>query len=882
MTRDTVASTSILRRAFIQFFQKAGHSCISSSPVIPNNDPTLLFTNAGMNQFKDVFLGQTKRDYSRAVTSQKCIRVGGKHNDLENVGHTSRHLTFFEMLGNFSFGDYFKEQAIDFAWKVSTEIFQLDPVKIYPSVFRTDDEAFEIWTKYVPPSRISRLGEKDNFWAMGDTGPCGPCSELYYDRGHKYGDALSPAEDVTAERYLEFWNLVFMQYNKDSSGTQILLPKPSIDTGAGLERVMSLIMGVDTVFETDVLRGLIREIERLSSKKYDLHDPVYAPAFRVIADHIRSLAFAIADGAQPSNTDRGYVLRKIVRRAVRYGKSLGFDKPFLGKLLPALQELMGEHYIELAETQSRAEEILTLEEESFFRTLKRGGTLLSDVLQRAKTESHHRISGDDAFRLKDTYGMPLEEIQLMAHDSNLSIDLDRFTLLEEEARLRSKAAHKMASVEAMPSFFEELANGHKATEFDRTHRSLSGARVIAIVKDGVQVEKLCVNETGEIFFDRTPFYAEMGGQLGDTGVISSSSCRAVVTNCYSPFKGLSGHIVTVQEGEIESKGLYDLTIDESRRVAIEKNHSATHLLNWALQEVLGKHVRQSGSLVDTGHLRFDFSHHKSLAFDEIKEIEQKVNSHIEANHQIREYELPYEEVQKRSDIKQFFGDKYGAIVRVVEIGPSKELCGGTHTKSTGNIGLFRIVKEGSIAAGTRRIEAVTGSYALLYTHEKEKVTQNIAEKLNTPVATVLDRVLALCTEKEVLEKKLKVLMREKLEASLHHVQRQESATHPGSFVFSALLPCTSSDLKDAASELVKKNGNNASIILGCVDGGKAHLFIKIGDTMTSLFPAVDVLKKAMVVLEGNGGGKKESAQGAGKRVDKIEESIQVAINAIIS
>ncbi|MCH9703178.1 MAG: alanine--tRNA ligase, partial [Chlamydiae bacterium] len=502
------------RRGFLNYFEKAGHSKVPSSSVVPADDPTLLFTNAGMNQFKDVFLGKSARDYSAATTSQKCVRVGGKHNDLENVGHTSRHLTFFEMLGNFSFGDYFKERAIELAWEVTTNVFQFDPKDLWVTIFHEDEESFELWQKFVKADRIVRKGEKDNFWSMGDVGPCGPCSELFFDRGEKFGPARSPAEDVTEERYIEFWNLVFMQYNRDRSGSLNPLPKTGVDTGAGLERVVSLQMGVDSLFETDILRTLIREVEHLSGKKYSQEAP-----FRVIADHMRTLSFAIADGVQPSNIERGYVLRKVLRRAVRYGRQLGLDKPFLAKLLPTLVELMGEDFPELAQNENRIAQIVTLEEESFLKTLKRGGNILSSII--SKSQSSKLIAGDDAFKLKDTYGLPLEEIMLLAKDADLGVDINRFEDLEKEAKERSKASHKKTEQIAESSAFEHFA----ATEFLGYSSLVSDSTVVGLVKEGEAVDALHAGEKGLVVLDRSPFYAEKGGQVGDQGVLLSDSVQ---------------------------------------------------------------------------------------------------------------------------------------------------------------------------------------------------------------------------------------------------------------------------------------------------------------------------------------------------------------------
>jgi alanyl-tRNA synthetase len=863
-------STVEIRRRFLEYFRNHGHQEVSSSPVVPHDDPTLLFTNAGMNQFKDVFLGKTKRDYTRATTSQKCIRAGGKHNDLENVGHTTRHLTFFEMLGNFSFGDYFKKDAIKFAWEVSTQVFRFPEDRIYPTVFRDDDEAFDLWTAYVPSSRITRFGEKENFWAMGDTGPCGPCSELLFDRGPEYGSAASPSEDTSGERYLEFWNLVFMQFNRSTDGKMDPLPRPSIDTGAGLERVVSLIQKKDTVYETDILRSLISGVERISGKKYDPSTPI-APAFRVIADHLRSLSFAIADGAQPSNTDRGYVLRKILRRAVRYGKQLGFESPFLGKLLPDLIHVMGDPYIELQRAESRIEEILTLEEEAFFRTLRRGGNILSKVIEQSE-EGARCISGDDAFLLKDTYGLPLEEIQLIAIDHNLSIDASRFDELEMEAKERSKAARKACGQVAEKSAFEEIVRARGATEFVRTGVEGIEAKVVACMKDCQLVDHVEAGDEVVLILDKTPFYAEMGGQVGDQGSLQNSHCYINITDTQTPFAGLTAHIGTVQEGSLRVHDTVHASVNRERRAKIEANHTATHLLHTALNEVLGEHTRQSGSLVNDEYLRFDFAHHKAVTAEELTAVENRVNELIREDHEARCFELTLEEAQKRPDIKQFFGEKYGAVVRVLEVGPSRELCGGSHVFRTGKIGYFRILKESSIAAGIRRIEAVTGQKAIDEARNADKELDALSELLKVPAAKLSERLSRLLSDTKAFEAELKQLKREKLQLLLSTIQPK--AVGENRHVIAGVLPIQAEELKIAAEEASKENPT-AIIVVGCQQEDRAHLFIKVPPALAKAgLHAGNILKQVLPMIEGNGGGKAESAQGAGKQTARLRDAIE--------
>ncbi|MEC7838863.1 MAG: alanine--tRNA ligase [Chlamydiota bacterium] len=864
--------TQDIRKKFLQYFKDNGHSEIASSPVIPHDDPTLLFINAGMNQFKDVFLGESKRDYTRAATSQKCIRVGGKHNDLENVGHTSRHLTFFEMLGNFSFGDYFKKEAIKFAWEVSTQVFGFDPDKIWPTVYKDDDEAFELWQSYVPAEKITRFGEKDNFWSMGDTGPCGPCTELFYDRGPKYSKATCPAEDPEGHRFLEFWNLVFMQYNRTDSGELKPLPKPSVDTGAGIERVMSLIMDVDSVFETDVLLGIIKEIEKISGVKYDLNDEEHYPAFRVIADHLRALSFAIADGVQPSNVDRGYVLRKVLRRAVRYGRSLGIDKPFLASLLPKLIELMGEDYQEIVKAKSRIEEILTTEEEAFLRTLRRGGNILNQIIAHAK-EHGKMITGDEAFKLKDTYGLPLEEILLIAIDADLTVDTKRYDELEKEARERSRKAHKATKQVASENLFADYTSKHGACSFTGYTESESQSKITAIVVDGSFVESITEGQEGMIVLDSTPFYAEMGGQVGDTGTLSSDTHTFTVTDCQSPFKGVTAHIGKLSSGKLKVGDTITAAIDTVRRKKIANNHTATHLLHWALQIVLGEHIQQAGSVVDENRLRFDFSHHKALTDAEIRAIEDLVNEKIRGNLSVGAYELKYDEVQKRDDIKQFFGDKYGAKVRVIDIDYSKELCGGTHTSALGNIGLFRIAKEGSIAAGIRRIDAVTGADAETLQRESDDLINTMASLLKTQPQKLMGRIEKLLDENKALTQNIKEAKEKEAEGKISGLL-DKIKTINTTPVLSVKVDVSAKDLRPFADALMQKLGNGVLVIAAEAGSDKCNLIVKVSDDCVKKgIKAVDIIRAIAPIVGGSGGGKADMAQAGGKTPEKIDEAL---------
>ncbi len=870
-----------IRKKFLAYFKEKGHTVVPSSPTVPHDDPTLLFINAGMNQFKDVFLGKSERDYTRATSSQKCIRVGGKHNDLDNVGHTSRHMTFFEMLGNFSFGDYFKKEAIDFAWYVSTEIFQFDPKRVWVSVFETDDEAYELWKPHIDEKRIIRLGEEENFWSMGDTGPCGPCSELLYDRGERFGTGSSPFEDSTGERYPEFWNLVFMQYNRDQNGEMKSLPKQSVDTGSGLERVVSFMKEQDNVFQSDILSALITRVEELSGKKYDASDKHLAPAFHVIADHVRALAFTMADGAQPSNIERGYVLRKILRRAVRYGRLLGFQKPFLAEIFPTLVETMGDDYHELKSAQSQISEVLSIEEEGFFRTLRRGGNILSSIVEKGKKSSCKEISGEDAFKLKDTYGFPLEEILLIAKDSELSVNLDTYELLEKQARDRSRQTRTSHKQIAESTVFEEFIKHHGTSEFFGYDEIELEGTIKGLIVEGKTVDTMESGQEGLVILDKTPFYAEEGGQIGDRGTLTHGSAYFNVADCQTPYTGVITHQGALKEGILMVGEPVVAKINEERRWKIAKHHTATHLLHWALQKVLGSHIRQAGSLVEASRLRFDFNHHKALTKEEIREIEQLVNEKVWENQPLKIYELQLEDVQHHPEIKQFFGEKYGSTVRVVDInGYSKELCGGTHVTNVGEIGYFRITKEGSIAKGVRRMEGVTGKEAEKLRYALEDQLNSIAITLKANIPKVEDSLKALIKENEGLKEKAlferKKHLNELATTLLRTVKRVNKIS-----VLSAVVDIEKKELNDLGTNILERM--KTGVLLLCViQGEQCQLFLRVSpDLVKQGIHANVLIKEVATIVEGAGGGKKDTAQAGGKNTkgvivafDKIQEMLK--------
>ncbi len=863
-----------LRRAFIKYFsERCGHKYLPSSPVIPHNDPTLLFCNAGMNQFKDIFLGNEKPAYKRAVTSQKCVRVGGKHNDLEQVGHTTRHLTFFEMLGNFSFGDYFKKEAIAFAWECATEVLELDPKKIWVTVFREDDEAEDLWTKWLPQDRICRFDEEDNYWTMGDVGPCGPCSELYFDRGESFGPAKTPFEDPEGERFFEFWNLVFMQDERRANGSKQALPSPSIDTGMGLERLVALKMGARTVFETDILDSLRRQLAKMVGQTFP--EQAAAP-YNVVADHLRTLAFCIADGAQPSNVERGYVLRKILRRAVRYGRQIGFDKPFLGELVPPLVEMMGEDFPELAKSQQRIIEILNLEEESFLRTLRRGGSLLQDVMTRAKQEEG-TIAGQDAFKLKDTYGFPLEEILLIAHDEGMAVDLESYTQLENEAKERSRA-HRGSVAQTVASGLYENA---PKTEFLGNSLLCAEGEVLAIFQDGKSVSTLREGESGEVILDKTPFYAEKGGQVGDVGLLQAEETTLFrVSDCQSPYTDVIVHHGTLEKGRLSIGQTIVAEVGKQRRRKIACHHSATHLLHWALQKVLGDHVQQAGSVVEPNRLRFDFNHHKSLSADEIRQIEDCVNKRILKNTTVECYELSYEEVQQQPEIKQFFGDKYGDVVRVVDMHVSKELCGGTHVQALGQIGPFKILKEGSISSGVRRIEACVGFDAINEWRKSEEALEKATEQLKVQPGQVLSRIEELLAEKKSMQKELKKLAKVQAQMEIKQLELKKQAIGPVSVLVSE-VPFGGKELRECAKELVG-NDRKLLLLLSHSEGERCQLLAAAGpEAIEKGAEANELLQVALPIVEGRGGGKADFAQAGGSAPQKMNEAFE-AVNHWVS
>lgn len=867
-----------LRSRFLQFYANRHHTVVPSSPVFPHNDPTILFTNAGMNQFKNIFLNKEGVSYSRATTSQKCIRAGGKHNDLENVGHTSRHLTFFEMLGNFSFGDYFKSDAITFAWEVSLSVFNFDPDKIFVTVHEKDEEAFSLWERYLPSQRIFRLTDKDNFWSMADTGPCGYCSELLYDRGEEFGSAKNVLEDVNGERFLEYWNLVFMEFNRTSEGSLLTLPRKHIDTGAGLERLVSIISGSETVFETDVLRFLIGKVEQLSRRNYDPTEALGA-AFRVIADHTRTLSFAIADGLLPGNSERGYVLRKILRRSVNYGKLLGFTDPFLAEVVPSLVEAMGEAYPELKLSLPLIQEVLTTEEENFFKTLRRGGNLLQQVLKSSASSSI--ISGNDAFKLKDTYGLPIDEIILLAKDHNYTVDMKTFHVLEQQAKELSKQS--VAKTNKMGASFCEEAFQTVKSDFIGYDTTSCDSFIEAIFVNEQPSSELTEGDEGCIVLQTTPFYAEKGGQIGDSGEIFSSEGSFVVSHTISPAHNVIVHYGKLSQGRLKEKDAVTAQVNYARRIKIANNHTACHLLHKALETTLGEHIRQAGSYVDDTKLRLDFTHSKALSAQELTSIEDLVNEWIRENHSVQIQEVAYSEVMNSSEIKQFFGDKYGDIVRVVSAGASRELCGGTHAPATGNLGYFRIAKESSVSTGIRRIEAVTGKEAERVTQTDQQLIQEVSSLLQAPKDQLALKIGLILEERKALLKNITDLESQMVLIKVNSFSTPQ-LTEKGISYFIHYLPTEESHrLQQYATCMHEKYPHRLISLWISQKNGKYILLARLSNDLVDCgIQAQQLLQAVLSPYSGRWGGKLHSAQGSSSMLPEQEVLNEILLQWILT
>ena len=864
-----------IRKRFLQYFEHRQHTVVKSSPLIPHSDPSLLFINAGMNQFKDVFLGQEKRNYVRAVSSQKCVRAGGKHNDLENVGHTARHHTFFEMLGNFSFGDYFKTEAIRFAWEFLTQEMKLPAEKLWATVFREDDEAYDIWKNdiKVPVERIVRMGEKDNFWSMGDTGPCGPCSEILIDQGEEMscGDNCGIGK-CDCDRYLELWNLVFMQFNRDDSGAMTPLPKPSIDTGMGLERIAAVVQGVQSNYDCDLLRGIIATIEQLSGKTYgSIEDD--SVSMRVIADHSRAVAFLISDGILPSNEGRGYVLRRIMRRASRHAKMLGFNEPVLHKTCLAVMDAMSEAYPELVERKSYVGKVVLNEEERFLQTLDNGLHLLTEEIANLEKRQDQVLSGDVAFRLYDTFGFPLDLTEDIIAAKGLSVDHGQFDKCMEAQREKAREHWKGSGEEAVEGIYKELVNEGLFSGFRGYQTTTENARILAIVKDGKPVETARAGDAIDIIVDNTPFYGESGGQVGDRGDIRTAGAHFEVMDTKKPLPELTVHKGKVVSGDIKKGDEASLSVDQEARQATALNHTATHILQAALVKILGDHIKQAGSLVSPERLRFDFTHFSPLSRNEIRQVEKEVNANIRGNFAVETKEMTTEEAIKVG-ATALFGEKYGDFSRVVRMGGfSMELCGGTHAESSGNIGFFKILHETGIAAGVRRIEAVTGARALETIQEQEALLEKTAGLLKSDPSNLGSRVQKLLERQKELEREVEKL-NEKMAANQAGDLMNNTRSVAGINLLAVKVPAEQAKtLRDMGDQLRDKLKSGV-VVLGCENNGKVNLLVSVTKDLAGKVHAGQLIKILAEQVGGKGGGRPDFAQAGGSEPEKLDSAIE--------
>jgi alanyl-tRNA synthetase len=864
-----------IRSTFLRFFEQRGHRIVKSADLVPKDDPTLLFNNAGMVQFKDVLLGLEKRDYVRATTSQKCVRAGGKHNDLENVGRTARHHTFFEMLGNFSFGDYFKEGAIAFAWEFLTQTISLPPEKLWITVFRDDDEAFEIWHQHIgiPAERIVRMGEKDNFWSMGDTGPCGPCSEIHIDQGPALGTGPEDVLGGEGDRYLELWNLVFMQYDRDAAGNLTPLPQQNIDTGMGLERIAGILQGVHSTYDTDLVRPMISTVEELIEKAYgsDEHDDI---SMRVIADHIRATCFLLADGVRPENTGRGYVLRRIIRRAARHGKMLGFSEPFLYRLVDPFTRLMGQAYPELETHQSYVTKLLLSEEERFLNTLHQGLRELDSLVATHRTDGTHLITGQEAFRLYDTFGFPIDLAEEVAEDAGLRLDRDGFEDVLETARQQARETWKGSGEVQVDPVYQRVLQRTGPTKFLGYDQVESVDQVAALIVDGREVSEAEAGQTVELVVASTPFYGESGGQVGDVGRIVSTEdgVEVEVTDTLKPVSDLIVHRGVVKRGTLRPNMAVQLSIDHERREKIRKNHTATHLLHAALRQILGDHVKQAGSLVAPDRLRFDFTHFTRLSPQELERIERLVNEKLWDNTAVQADVTTLDQAIAGGALA-LFGEKYGEDVRTIEVpGFSKELCGGTHVRATGEIGFFTITSEGGIGSGVRRIEAVTGPGAYEYVKRDERILHDMRQLLKAQPEEEVDKLERLAAQQRDLERQLAALQQRLATAQ---TQDYFSEVQDVKGVKVLALHLQDFDRKGLRSfvDTAKDRLNSGVVVVGTAEDDKVALVAGVTKDLTDRISAGTLMGKLAALTGGKGGGRPDMAQGGGTQVDQLPDAI---------
>jgi len=848
-----------LRQAFLDFFHDNDHEVVASAPLVPGNDPTLLFTNAGMVQFKDVFLGSDKRKYQRAVTSQRCVRAGGKHNDLENVGYTTRHHTFFEMLGNFSFGDYFKQDAIKYAWEFLTDTLGLDPEKLWVTVFNDDDEAADIWLKEmkVDPERFTRMGEKDNFWSMGDTGPCGPCSEIFYDHGPDVDGGPPGSPDEDGDRYVEIWNLVFMQFDRSADGEMVPLPKPSVDTGMGLERIAAVMQGVHSNYQIDLFANLIDATANILGAKND-----GSSSLNVIVDHIRACAFLIVDGVLPGNEGRGYVLRRIIRRAIRHGKKLGNDELFFYRLVAPLVAEMGDAYPELAKAQAHVEKVIEKEERRFAETLDQGMEILEEAITQLDGKT---IAGDVAFKLYDTYGFPLDLTADIARERGLTVDQQGFEKAMARQRDRARAASKfsIASDSALKTDLETSFSGYEGVTGEST--------VLALFNDGKAVDELTVGDDGAVILSSTPFYAESGGQVGDTGVLTSKDHSFTVLDTQKSGQAVV-HFGSVQAGGLKVGDNVEASVDAERRQAIRLNHSATHLMHAALRSELGEHVHQKGSLVDAQKLRFDFSHYEGVTAEQLQTIEDLVNGEIRRNVAAETTLMNYDDAVE-SGATALFGEKYDDMVRVLSLGEfSTELCGGTHVDRTGDIGIFKITHEGGIASGVRRIEGAAGKVALEWIDSRQRSLHDISALLRSQPDQASTKIAQLLKRNKELEKELAAAKQALVTGGAS--DRTENVQEIGGIKVLAtrIDGADAKTLRDAVDRF-KDKLKSAVVVIGSVDDGVVRLAAGVTKDNIDRIRAGDLIKPVAEQVGGKGGGRPDFAQAGGNNADALDEAL---------
>ncbi|TSE35583.1 Alanine--tRNA ligase [Tepidimonas fonticaldi] len=858
-------SVADIRRTFLDFFAQRGHTVVPSSPLVPGNDPTLMFTNSGMVQFKDVFLGTDKRPYVRAASVQACLRAGGKHNDLENVGYTARHHTFFEMLGNWSFGDYFKRESLKWSWELLTGVFRLPPDRLWATVYHEDDESYDIWTQEIglPPERVVRIGDNkggkyqsDNFWMMADTGPCGPCSEIFYDHGPEVPGGPPGSPDADGDRYIEIWNNVFMQFDMQPDGSVRPLPAPCVDTGMGLERLAAILQGVHSNYEIDLFRALIAAAARATGTR-DLD----SPSLRVIADHIRATAFLVADGVIPSNEGRGYVQRRIIRRAIRHGYKLGCTAPFFHKLVPDLVAQMGEAYPNLAANAQRVVEVLKAEEERFFETLAHG----MEILDGALAGGQGTLPGEVAFKLHDTYGFPLDLTNDVCRERGVSVDVAGFEAAMERQKAQARAAGKFK----MDRVLDYAGPSNAFVGYESLH---APAKVVALYVEGTPVAELKHGQSGVVVLDTTPFYAESGGQVGDAGVITSGSARFAVADTQKIKADVYGHHGTLEQGTLAVGDHVQAQVDLARRAATMRNHSATHLLHKALREVLGEHVQQKGSLVNAERTRFDFAHNAPLTAEQIRAIEARVNAEILANTDTQARVMDLESA-KSAGAMMLFGEKYGETVRVLDIGSSRELCGGTHVRRTGDIGLFKIVAEGGVAAGVRRVEAVTGENALAYLQGLEAQVHEAAATLKAPVPDLVGRIGQLLEQIRALEKEVAAL-KDRLASAQGDELAAQAVEVKGIRVLAARLEgADAKTLRETVDKLKDKLGH-AVVVLASVEAGKVQLAAGVTpDAVARGLKAGELVNAVAQQVGGKGGGKPDMAMAGGTDASRLGEAL---------